>query len=40
MNYKLIFWGNSSHSTKMFKIQKNVIRIITVEVQTHVEIYL
>ena len=29
MNYGLIFWGNSSHSAKIFKIQKNVFRIIT-----------
>jgi hypothetical protein len=30
MNYGLIFWENSSHSVKNFKIQKNIIRIITV----------
>jgi hypothetical protein len=29
MNYGLIFWGNSSHSAQIFKIQKNMIRIIT-----------
>jgi hypothetical protein len=29
MNYGLTFWGNPSHSVKMFKIQKNIIRIIT-----------
>jgi hypothetical protein len=29
VNYGLIFWGNSSHSVKMFKLQKNIIRIIT-----------
>jgi hypothetical protein len=29
MNYRLIFWGTSSHSTTIFKIQKNIIRIIT-----------
>jgi hypothetical protein len=29
MNYGLIFWGNSSHSAKIFKRQKNIIRIIT-----------
>jgi IS1 family transposase len=29
MNYGLIFWGNSSHRVKFFKIQKNIIRIIT-----------
>jgi hypothetical protein len=28
MNYGLIFWGNSSHSVKIFKIQKNIISII------------
>jgi hypothetical protein len=25
VNYGLIFWGNSSHSIKIFKIQKNII---------------
>jgi hypothetical protein len=29
VNYGLIFWGNSSHSVKTFKIQNNIIRIIT-----------
>jgi hypothetical protein len=29
VNYGLIFWGNSSHSVKFFKIQKNIIRIFT-----------
>jgi hypothetical protein len=29
VNYGLIFWGNPSHSVKIFKIQKNIIRIIT-----------
>jgi hypothetical protein len=29
VNYGLIFWGNSSHSVTIFKIQKNIIRIIT-----------
>jgi hypothetical protein len=28
MNYGLIFWGISSHSVNIFKIQKNIIRII------------
>lgn len=28
-NYGSIFWRNSSHSTKIFKIQMNIIRIIT-----------
>jgi hypothetical protein len=29
MSYRLIFWGNSSHSSNTFKIQKTIIRIIT-----------
>jgi hypothetical protein len=29
VNYGLIFWGNSSHSAKMFKTQNNIVRIIT-----------
>jgi hypothetical protein len=29
MSYGIIFWGNSTHSTKIFKIQKRAIRIIT-----------
>jgi len=29
MSYGLIFWGNSSHSNIIFKIQKRIIRIIT-----------
>jgi len=28
-NYRLIFWGNSSHSAKNFKIPTNIIGIIT-----------
>jgi hypothetical protein len=40
-NYRLIFWGNSSRSAKIFKIQKNIITITQdAEVETHVEIYL
>jgi hypothetical protein len=29
MSYGIIFWRNQSHSEKIFKIQKRVIRIIT-----------
>jgi hypothetical protein len=29
MSYEIIFWGNSSYSVKIFKLQKRVIRIIT-----------
>jgi hypothetical protein len=29
MSYGIIFWGNSTYSTKMFKMQKRAIRIIT-----------
>jgi hypothetical protein len=29
MNYGIIFWGNSSHSNKVFKLKKRVVRIIT-----------
>jgi len=29
MNTELIFWGDSSHSAKIFKTQKNIIGIIT-----------
>jgi hypothetical protein len=29
MSYSIIFWGNSSHSGNIFKLQKRVIRIIT-----------
>jgi hypothetical protein len=28
MNYGLLFWGNSSYSTKIFRLQKCIIRII------------
>jgi hypothetical protein len=28
MTYRIIFWGNSSHSTQVFRMQKKVIRII------------
>jgi hypothetical protein len=29
MSYGIIFWGNSTHSIEIFRIQKRVIRIIT-----------
>jgi hypothetical protein len=29
MSYGLTFWGNSSHSSNIFKIPKTIIRIIT-----------
>jgi hypothetical protein len=29
MNYGIIFWGNSSYSINIFRLQKKVIRIIT-----------
>jgi hypothetical protein len=29
MNYGIIFWDNSSYSSKVFKLQKRVVRIIT-----------
>lgn len=28
MTYRIIFWGNSSYTIKLFRIQKNVIRIM------------
>ena len=28
MSYGIIFWGNSSHSEEIFKVQKRIIRII------------
>jgi len=28
MTYGIIFWGNSSHSIQVFRMQKNAIRII------------
>jgi len=41
MNYRLIFWRNSSCSAKNFKMQKNINRILQdAEVETRVEIYL
>jgi len=37
----LIFWGNSLYSAKIFKIQKNITRIIQdAEVNISVETYL
>ena len=29
LSYGIIFWGNSSYSSNIFKIQKRIIRIIT-----------
>jgi hypothetical protein len=29
MSYGIMFWGNSSHSSVIFKMQKRVIRMIT-----------
>jgi hypothetical protein len=29
MSYGIIFWGNSHHSVKIFKIKKQIVRIIT-----------
>jgi hypothetical protein len=29
MSYGIIFWGNSTHSINIFKLQKRIIRIIT-----------
>ena len=29
ITYGIIFWGNSPHSTHIFKIQKRIIRIMT-----------
>jgi len=28
VSYRIVFWGNSSHSEEIFKIQKRIIRII------------
>ena len=28
LSYGIIFWGNSSHSAEIFKVQKRIIRII------------
>jgi hypothetical protein len=28
MSYGIIFWGNSTHSTQIFNIQKRIIRVI------------
>jgi len=29
MTYRIIFWGNSTHSIHVFRLQKRLIRIIT-----------
>jgi hypothetical protein len=29
LNYGIIFWGNSSYSVKVFRIQKRIIRVMT-----------
>jgi hypothetical protein len=29
LTYAIIFWGNSSHSIKVFRIQKRIIRVMT-----------
>jgi len=29
MSYGIMFWGNSSHSSVIFKMQKRVIRMMT-----------
>jgi hypothetical protein len=36
MNYGIIFWGNSSYSNRVFKLQKRVVRIITGSVSSNV----
>jgi hypothetical protein len=28
MSYELIFWGNSTHSDDIFKLQKRILRVI------------
>ena len=41
MSYGLIFWGNSSHSKCVVKLQKRAIRIIMVlGIMTHVDSFL
>jgi hypothetical protein len=29
MKYGIIFWGNASHSKKVFSLQKKIVRIMT-----------
>jgi hypothetical protein len=41
MSYGIIFWGNSSHSTIIFGIQKRQLELWKdVGIEFHVEIYL
>ena len=35
MNYGIIFWGNSRYSSKVFKLQKRVVRIITSSISSN-----
>jgi len=40
MSYGLIFWGNSTHSKCVFKLQKRAIRIIKgLGIMSHVEFF-
>lgn len=36
MNYGIIFWGNSSYGTKVFKLQKRVASTITGSINTDI----
>jgi hypothetical protein len=40
MSYGIIFWGNSTHSNQIFKIQKRIVRIITKALVKHSSILL
>jgi hypothetical protein len=35
MNYRIIFWGNSSYNNKVFKLLKSAVRIITGSVSSN-----